>query len=63
MESLYLLVPLSAAVVLMIIGVFGWAVGGGQFEDLDAEGARILEPDEAPAARLDPDQGAGRGRS
>ncbi len=48
MESLYLLVPLSAAVVLMIIGVFGWAVGGGQFDDLEAEGARILLPDEAP---------------
>jgi len=43
MESLYLLIPLSAALVLAIIVVFGWAINSGQFEDLDNEGRRILE--------------------
>jgi len=43
MESLYLLIPLSAALVLAIIAVFGWALHSGQFEDLDDEGRRILD--------------------
>jgi cbb3-type cytochrome oxidase maturation protein len=43
MESLYLLIPLSAGLVLAIIAVFGWALHKGQFEDLEAEGARILQ--------------------
>jgi cbb3-type cytochrome oxidase maturation protein len=45
MESLYLLIPLSAGLVLAIIAVFGWALHKGQFEDLEAEGARILFED------------------
>ena len=53
MESLYLLIPLSAGLVLAILAVFGWAVQRGQFEDIDAEGERILH-DEAQA--LDADQ-------
>ena len=54
MESLYLLIPLSAGLVLFVIAVFGWAVHRGQFEELDAEAERILT-DEAPA--LDGRQG------
>jgi cbb3-type cytochrome oxidase maturation protein len=42
MEILYLLIPLSALLVLVIIGVFGWALHGGQFDDLDREGQRVL---------------------
>lgn len=45
MESLYLLIPLSAALVLLILGIFGWAVYRGQFEDLDGEAERILDAD------------------
>jgi cbb3-type cytochrome oxidase maturation protein len=47
MESLYLLIPVSALLVLGILGIFGWALNGGQFEDLEDEGERILT-DEAP---------------
>jgi|GEM_PF-1492867 len=43
MESLYLLIPLSVGLVLVILAVLGWAVQRGQFEDLDGEGERILE--------------------
>lgn len=46
MEILYLLIPLSAVLVLAILVVFGWAVHRGQFEDLDHEGERILQPDQ-----------------
>ena len=38
MDSLYLLIPLSVALVLVILAVFGWALHGGQFEDLESEG-------------------------
>jgi cbb3-type cytochrome oxidase maturation protein len=48
MESMWLLIPLSAVLVLLVIAVFAWALHRGQFEDLEDEGARILL-DEAPA--------------
>ena len=53
MEILYLLIPLSAVLVLLIVGVFGWALHRGQFDDVEREGSRILEG-EAPA--VDGDQ-------
>ena len=43
MEILYLLIPLSTALVLVILGVFAWALHRGQFDDLDREGQRILQ--------------------
>ena len=55
MEILYLLIPLSAALVLLILGIFGWALHRGQFEDLEREGERILQYD-ADAAQLDTGQ-------
>ncbi len=45
MEILFLMIPLSAVLVLLILAVFGWAVHRGQFEDLEHEGQRILEDD------------------
>ena len=44
MDILYLLIPLSVVLVLLVIGVFAWALHRGQFDDLDDEGARILGP-------------------
>ena len=49
MDSLYLLLPISVLLVLIILGILGWAVHRGQFEHLEQEGLRILE-DDAPAA-------------
>jgi len=45
-SSLYLLVPLSVALVLLIGWVFWRALHGGQFDDLDRPGYSILEDDE-----------------
>jgi len=42
MDILFLLVPLSAVLVLAIVGLFGWALDAGQFEDLELEGERIF---------------------
>ncbi|HEY0819832.1 MAG TPA: cbb3-type cytochrome oxidase assembly protein CcoS [Rhizobacter sp.] len=55
MESLYLLLPLSVLLVLALIGLIGWAVHSGQFDDLEREGQRVLEdePQLAATPRLD----------
>lgn len=45
MDILFLLVPLSVALALLILGGLGWAVWRGQFDSLDAEGERILRSD------------------
>ena len=58
MDILYLLIPLSAVLVLAIIAVFGWALHNGQFDDLDDEGRRILDGD---ATAVDTDQSAAAG--
>ncbi len=55
MDILYLLIPLSAVLVLLILGVFGWALFRGQFEDLEREGERILDYD---SPQVDIDQAA-----
>jgi len=56
MDILYLLIPLSAVLVLMIIGIFGWALHRGQFDDLEREGERILQQD---VSAVDADQAPG----
>jgi cbb3-type cytochrome oxidase maturation protein len=48
MDSLYLLLPLSVLLGLLVLGVLGWAVHRGQFEHLDQAGLRILEDDAPP---------------
>jgi cbb3-type cytochrome oxidase maturation protein len=53
MDILFLLVPMSVLIVFALLAVFRWALGAGQFEDLEREGARILEDD---ASILDADQ-------
>ncbi len=45
MDILYLLIPLSVVLALLIIAGLAWAVWRGQFESLDAEGERILHGD------------------
>ena len=42
MDILFILIPLSVALALLILGALGWAVWRGQFEGVDAEGERIL---------------------
>ena len=51
MDILYLLIPLSAVLALAILGVFAWALHGGQFDDLEAVGEAILELDSSPPPR------------
>ena len=45
MEILYILIPLSVGLALLILAALGWAVWRGQFDGIDAEGERILRSD------------------
>ena len=51
MDILYLLIPMSAVLVLGILGVFAWALHGGQFDDLEQHGEQILAADFDPLDR------------
>jgi cbb3-type cytochrome oxidase maturation protein len=42
---LYVLIPLSIVVVFAIIVVFWWALQGGQFDNIEREGERVLRRD------------------
>lgn len=55
MDILYLLIPVSVLLALLVLLVFAWALRAGQFEKIDAEGERILidedqaaEPNSSP---------------
>jgi cbb3-type cytochrome oxidase maturation protein len=45
MDILFILVPLSVVLALVILGALGWAVWRGQFEGVEVEGERILGGD------------------
>jgi cbb3-type cytochrome oxidase maturation protein len=45
MDILYLLIPLSVILVLLILGGLWWAIYSGQFEEIESEGERILHED------------------
>ena len=49
MEILYLLVPLSVALVFLVGAVFWFALESGQFDDLEGPAVRILADDDSPA--------------
>ena len=50
MEILYLLIPLSLVLVFVIAIIFWRSVKGGQFDDLEGPGYRVLMDDDSPAA-------------
>ena len=57
MEILYVLIPVSVLLVLAILVVLGWSVHSGQFEDIEQEGLRILQPEvEAEGSAVEPRQ-------
>lgn len=56
MEVLYLLIPMSVLLVFGLMALFRWALGSGQFDDLESEGTRILDEE---SHKVDRDQAAG----
>jgi len=48
MEVLYLLIPFSVVLVFVIAYIFWRSLSGGQFDDLEGPGFRILMDDDRP---------------
>ncbi len=46
MEILYLLLPLSLAIVALIGAMLWWAVFSGQYDDTEQAGLSILQDDD-----------------
>ena len=54
MSILYLLIPLALLLLGGAVWAFFWAVGSGQFDDLDTPAMRILlDDDKAPPEDAD----------
>jgi cbb3-type cytochrome oxidase maturation protein len=49
-SGLAILIPIALAMGGLGLGVFFWAMGHGQFDDLDGAARRILIDEEDPAA-------------
>jgi len=50
---LYLLIPMSLALVFVIAVIFWWSLRSGQYEDLDGPGHRVLMDDDSPPDESD----------
>lgn len=48
MDILFLLIPLSVVLVLLVAGTLWHAVRSGQFDDLEGPGFKILLDDDTP---------------
>jgi len=46
MDILFILIPLSVMMAIVVLGGLWWAIYHGQFEDIEEEGNRILEEDQ-----------------
>ena len=56
MSIILVLIPLGLVLVAIAVAAFFWAVGSGQFDDLDSPAWRILTRDDhAPGKRSDED--------
>jgi cbb3-type cytochrome oxidase maturation protein len=52
MEVLYLLVPLSVAIVFFAVWIFLRMSGSGQFDDMEGPAYRILLDDDDPTLQV-----------
>lgn len=46
METLYLLIPVSLLLVLVVGGLLFWAIHSGQYDDMEGPGHRVLMDDD-----------------
>ncbi|MDH3993199.1 MAG: cbb3-type cytochrome oxidase assembly protein CcoS [Gammaproteobacteria bacterium] len=51
MDSLYLLIPIALVFCAIAIKLLLWAIGSGQYDDLDKEAWRILADDPPPTPK------------
>jgi len=56
MSILYVLIPLALLLLGLAVWAFFWAVGSGQFDDLDSPGWTVLADDDNPGTKKDEDE-------
>ena len=56
MEALYLLIPLSVAIVFFAIWIFFRMSDSGQFDDLVGPGERVLQDDDRGVEKSESDK-------
>ena len=57
MSILYVLIPLALLLLGVAVWAFFWAVGSGQFDDLDTPAIRVvMDDDTTPATTPDTDE-------
>lgn len=54
MDVLYLLIPLSVLLVLVIGVLFWWSLRSGQFDDLEGPAFRVVRDDDTPPPADEP---------
>ena len=57
MDSIYVLIPVTAVLLGLAVAAYLWSVGNGQFDDLDKASRSILFDDAEAPARPPGDQG------
>lgn len=53
MNVLYILIPLALLLLAAAVWAFFWAVGSGQFDDLDTPAMRVVLDDDAKPPEKD----------
>ena len=53
MSILYVLIPLALLLLGLAVWAFFWAVGSGQFDDLDTPAVRVVMDDDTTPAEDD----------
>jgi len=53
MNIIFVLIPMSLALVIIAIAAFFWAANHGQFDDLDTPALRILLDEDTPPTPAD----------
>lgn len=51
MDILFLLIPLSVVMVVLVGLAFWWSVRSGQYDDLEGPAHRIVDDDDVPVER------------
>lgn len=54
MEILFVMIPLGVLLVALAVWAFFWAVGSGQFDDMQGPAYQILLDDDAPKPEKKP---------
>ena len=57
MEIIFLLIPVSLLLIVIIVAILFWAVRSGQYDDLEAPRHRILMDDDGINDVLDEENG------